>query len=143
MRRLLAPCLAVLVLTAGCGSSSSGSSSGTASRTPSSAATLPPSAAPSASSSTPAAPDAQVLTLTVKGNTVTGDTGTVPVRIGHPVHLTVTSDVADEVHVHGADVSADVAAGGTVVIDFVQQAPGRFEIELEKRKRVLTRLQVS
>ena len=44
---------------------------------------------------------------------------------------------------HGVDVGKDVPAGGTVVIDFTQRAPGRFEVELEQRKRVLTRLQVS
>lgn len=95
----------------------------------------PPSTAPTAA--------VQHLQLTVSGNIVTGDTGTVPVKLGQPVQLTVTSDVADEVHVHGADVGKDVEAGGTVVIDFVQNAPGRFEVELEKRKRTLTRLQVS
>lgn len=88
------------------------------------------------------APQVQRLALTVSGGEVTGDTGTVPVGLGQPVQLTVTSDVADEVHVHGADVSGDVAAGGTVVIEFVQDAPGRFEVELEQRKQVLARLQV-
>lgn len=98
-----------------------------------------------ASASPTATPGAEVqrLTLTVKGDSVTGDTGTVDVRLGRPVELTVTSDVADEVHVHGVDVGKDVPAGGTVVIDFTQRAPGRFEVELESRKRVLTRLQVS
>lgn len=89
-----------------------------------------------------AVPQVQRLTLTVANGKVTGDTGTVPVRLGQPVELTVTSDVADEVHVHGVDVGKDVEAGGTVVIDFVQEAPGRFEVELEQRKQVLTRLQV-
>lgn len=96
------------------------------------------SASPSATSSE----GVRQLHLVVSGSAVTGDTGTVVVRLGQPLRLTVTSDVADEVHVHGADVSAQVAAGGTVVLDVVEQAPGRFEVELEKSKRVLTRLQV-
>jgi len=79
----------------------------------------------------------------VKGSSVTGDTGTVAVRLGAPLQISVTSDVAEEVHVHGADISKDVEAGGTVVIDVTQKAPGRFEVELERSKRVLTRLQVS
>lgn len=99
--------------------------------------------APASAPGTSAAPGARQLHLVVSGSSVTGDTGTVDVRLGQPVRLTVTSDVADEVHVHGADVHADVAAGGTVVLDFVQSAPGRFEVELESQKRTLTRLQVS
>ena len=98
-----------------------------------------------ATSPVPALSPAQVqrLHLTVKGSSVTGDTGTVDVKLGRPVELTVTSDVADEVHVHGVDVGREVPAGGTVVLTFTQTAPGRFEVELERRKRVLTRLQVS
>ena len=98
---------------------------------------------PESTASAEPAADVQRLHLTVKGSSVTGDTGTVDVKLGKPVELTVTSDVADEVHVHGVDIGKDVPAGGTVVIDFTQDAPGRFEVELESRKRVLTRLQVS
>lgn len=85
------------------------------------------------------------LSLVVAGDRVTGDTGIVEVAVGEPVRLTVTSDVADEVHVHGPGrgFSVDVAAGGTATIEFVQTAPGRFEIELEQARRVLTRLQVT
>lgn len=86
---------------------------------------------------------AKQIAVTVKGGKVSGDTGTVDVRIGEQVALTVTSDVADEVHVHGVDIGKDVAAGGTVTIDFSQPAPGRFDVELESRKLTLLRLQVS
>jgi hypothetical protein len=47
--------------------------------------------------------------------------------------LAVTSDVADEVHLHGYDISRDVQAGGTVRIAFRATLPGRFEVELEGR----------
>ena len=96
----------------------------------------------SAQSASPSGGVTQVR-LVVKGSSVTGDTGTVAVRLGAPLQISVTSDVAEEVHVHGADISKDVEAGGTVVIDVTQKAPGRFEVELERSKRVLTRLQVS
>ena len=49
------------------------------------------------------------------------------------VVLVVTSDVADEVHLHGYDLAAEVAAGGTVRIRFRATVPGRFEVELEER----------
>ena len=148
--RLIPVLVVVAALSAACGTSAStadpapaatSSSSAAASSAPSSSGS---SSAPAASpSSAPPSADVQRLSITVKGSSVTGDTGTVDVRLGRPVELTVTSDVADEVHVHGVDIGKDVPAGGSVVIDFTQTAPGRFEVELESRKRVLTRLQVS
>jgi outer membrane lipoprotein SlyB len=49
------------------------------------------------------------------------------------VVLVVTSDVADEIHLHGYDKAKDVAAGGTIRIPFKATIPGRFEAELESR----------
>ena len=49
------------------------------------------------------------------------------------VALVVTSDVADEIHVHGYDISKDVRAGGTARIVFTADIAGRFEVELEER----------
>jgi hypothetical protein len=55
------------------------------------------------------------------------------VEKGDKVVLVVTSDVADEVHLHGYDISRDIAAGGTVRLPFKATIPGRFEAELESR----------
>ena len=52
---------------------------------------------------------------------------------GDQVVLVVTSDVADEIHLHGYDISRDVAVGGTVRLPFTATIPGRFEAELEER----------
>jgi hypothetical protein len=52
---------------------------------------------------------------------------------GDRVVLVVKSDVADEIHLHGYDVSRDVEAGGTVRLPFKATIPGRFEVELEAR----------
>lgn len=115
--------------------------------------TTPPGAAPPETTApaaptpvpsvTPAGPQVRRLEVTVRTDgPVTGDTGTVDVAVGEPVELTVTSDVADEVHVHGSDVRADIPpGGGTVVLTFAQPAPGRYEVELETSGRVLLRLQ--
>lgn len=54
-------------------------------------------------------------------------------RRGDPVVLVVESDVADEVHIHGYDISKDVEVGGTARISFRATVPGRFEVELEGR----------
>ena len=58
------------------------------------------------------------------------------------VVVTVTSDVADEVHVHGYDLMADVAPGAPATIRFTADAPGRFEIELEDTGVQIAELEV-
>jgi hypothetical protein len=52
---------------------------------------------------------------------------------GDSVAIVVESDVADEIHLHGYDLSTDVAAGGTARLEFTADVPGRFEVELENR----------
>ena len=64
------------------------------------------------------------------------------VDLDSAVVLTVTSDVADEVHVHGYDVMADVAPGAPATIRFTADAPGRFEIELEETGVQIAELEV-
>lgn len=52
---------------------------------------------------------------------------------GGRVLIVVKSDVADEVHLHGYDISRDVAADRTARLRFRATLPGRFEVELENR----------
>ena len=61
---------------------------------------------------------------------------------GRNVVISVTSDVADEVHVHGYDLMADVAPGAPATIRFKADAPGRFEIELENTGVQIAELEV-
>ena len=61
---------------------------------------------------------------------------------GEPVVVVVRSDVADEVHVHGYDLTADVAPGKPVRIEFAANLTGRFEIELEGRHKQIAQLTV-
>ena len=53
---------------------------------------------------------------------------------GDRVVLVVRSDVADEIHLHGYDLSTDVVAGGTARLRFTADVVGRFEVELESRQ---------
>lgn len=69
--------------------------------------------------------------------------GRAQVALGAEVRLTVTSDVASEVHVHGYDETADVAPGSPAVIEFTADIPGIFEVELHAGNTVLVELQVS
>jgi hypothetical protein len=98
-------------------------------------------ASPIAPSPTGAAVD-QTIRITYAGGKVTGVEGLVKVKLNTKVALTVTSDVADEVHFHGYDKSVDVAKGGTATIVFTANKPGRFVVELEKLGRRLVTLQI-
>jgi hypothetical protein len=62
---------------------------------------------------------------------------------GDPVRFAVTSDVADEIHVHGYDLKKDVPAGGTVRFSFPANIEGVFEVELEGRRQQIAELRVT
>jgi hypothetical protein len=114
-----------------------------------------PQAAPTASTptaSTPAtgspgrspepAQDGTVIELTYADGEVSGDTDRVEVPLGGTVVLRVTSDVAEQIHVHGVDEYVDVPAGQPTEATFVADVPGVFEVELHRAGTLLTRLQV-
>jgi hypothetical protein len=98
---------------------------------------------PSATTTAPTPEPSDVVTITI---TVPGDTAPTvrrfSVQQGRKVKLVVRSQLADEVHFHGYDLSADVAPGQPATIDFTANAPGRFEIELEERGLKIAELEV-
>jgi hypothetical protein len=61
---------------------------------------------------------------------------------GDRVELTINSDTADEVHIHGYDLMKDVERGGSVSFSFPANIDGEFEIELEDAKQQLASLRV-
>lgn len=81
--------------------------------------------------SDPTAPEPTMVTIVIKGGTPVGGIKRVSLKKGDKVVLVVRSDTADEIHLHGYDLSRDVAAGGVARIPFVASVPGRFEAELE------------
>jgi hypothetical protein len=82
------------------------------------------------------------LAVEVTGGRATGDTGRVPVDLGEQVTLTVTSDAADEFHLHGYDLTADLVPGQPAVLTFTADIAGVFEAELHDAGTVLLSLQV-
>jgi FtsP/CotA-like multicopper oxidase with cupredoxin domain len=74
-------------------------------------------------------PDAPLIEI--EGGEVKGGVSEIRAEAGDTVRFSVTSDAADEVHVHGYDVKKDVEAGGTARFSFKATIPGIFEIELE------------
>jgi len=62
---------------------------------------------------------------------------------GDQVRFVVTSDVSDEIHVHGYDFMKDVKAGGKVSFSFPAKIDGEFEVELENRGEQIAKLVVN
>jgi hypothetical protein len=91
---------------------------------------------------TTAAPEPVRINYVIVGGEPQGGIQRDSVARGKEVVITVTSDVADEVHVHGYDLMADVAPGAPATIRFTADAPGRFEIELENTGVQIAELEV-
>ena len=82
-------------------------------------------------------------TIVVKNAAPVGGIQRATVEKGDHVALVVYSDVEDEVHVHGYNFATDVDPTVVGKIDFVADAPGRFEVELEDRGVKIAELTVT
>jgi hypothetical protein len=83
--------------------------------------------------------------VTVAGDTVTTANDRVDAEVGQTVRITVTSDVAEEVHVHGFDLSVDLEPGEPGELEFEvtdDPGPGLYEVELEESGLLLFQLEV-
>lgn len=58
------------------------------------------------------------------------------------VRLLITSDVDDDVHVHGYDIEAALEAGRTTTVELVADQQGVFEVETHDGGLTLLQLQV-
>ncbi len=94
------------------------------------------------SSSSSSAADQLRLEVHVTGGQVGGDAGRAQIAEGTHVTLVVTSDVADEVHVHGYDIESELEPGTPAELSFDATIPGVFEVELHESGTVLLTLQV-
>lgn len=95
-----------------------------------------------ASATTSTSEAAETIRVEVRDRQVVGGSRRVRVDLGETVRIEVASDVADEVHVHGYERLADVEAGRRVVVEFVADIPGIFEVELEGLRLKLLDLEV-
>ena len=81
-------------------------------------------------------------TVTVVNGKPDGGVKTITYNKGDTVDLTVKSDTADEIHIHGYDLHKDVPKGGSVRFTFPASIDGKFVIELENASEQIASLQV-
>jgi small nuclear ribonucleoprotein (snRNP)-like protein len=132
MRTLAALVTLVLAVAAGCGGGDEEAVPPTTTEPPAATATEPAPATTEAPPATTAPPKPEVerVTIRVRGGQPVGGIVRIAVDRGTRVVLEITSDVADEAHLHGYDLSMNLAPGQPNTLSFVAKTPGRFELEL-------------
>jgi FtsP/CotA-like multicopper oxidase with cupredoxin domain len=131
------------LLVAGCGGDDGGGQAAATTTVTTAAATSTSQAPTTGEASTTTAGFAGTLIeAKVTGSEVETAERRVRVDRGAKVRIRVEADRSEEVHVHGYDLSEDVAPGKPAVIDFTADAPGVFEVELEQARLKLFELQV-
>jgi Cu-Zn family superoxide dismutase len=84
-----------------------------------------------------------VPTIEVKNDEPVGGVQELEFDSGEEIRFRVSSDAAEEIHVHGYDVAKDVPAGGTVEFSFPAEIEGIFEVELEALGTQIAELRVN
>ena len=129
---LIAASTVASVALVGCGSNDSESASSMDTTTTEQTTTTTETTTEETTTTTEAEEPTEVKIVVVNG-TPKGGIVRKTVDKNDQVVLVVTSDVADEIHLHGYDKAKDVTAGGTIRLPFKATVPGRFEAELESR----------
>lgn len=100
--------------------------------------------APQASVEPAPAPAPEFDEVVVRDGKPAGGLKTIKARKGDRVRIEVSSpDTTGEVHLHGYDVSRDLAAGGTVRFSFDANLEGIFEMELEETAVPIAKIEIS
>jgi FtsP/CotA-like multicopper oxidase with cupredoxin domain len=70
-----------------------------------------------------------VTRISVKGGVIAGDVKSIEVAKGDTVRIVVSSDVEDEIHLHGYDIEKEAAPGKPARFKFKADVEGAFELE--------------
>lgn len=141
-RRVVPGLLLCCLLLAGCGGDDGGEQAASATVTTVAATSTTEPSSTSGAPTTTAGFAGTVIEAKVTGSTVETASRRVRIDLGEKVRIRVEADRNEEVHLHGYDLSKDVAPGRPAVLDFTADAPGVFEVELEQARLKLFELQV-
>ena len=88
------------------------------------------------------APKSETVSIDVKNAKPVGGVKQIKLKQGGTLTLTVSSDTADEIHVHATDQHKDVEKNGSVTLVIKPTGTGNSEIELEGHKQQLAELTI-
>jgi hypothetical protein len=83
-----------------------------------------------------------VVKVAIRSGKVVPPTHRVQVGVGQKVHLEVTSDQADVLHIHGVNIEKPLVAGKTRTVVFSESQSGLFEVETHESNLQLLQLEV-
>ncbi|MFC0626619.1 cupredoxin domain-containing protein [Kribbella deserti] len=156
----LLPALGMLVL-AGCGDETDPGTGAAPSSTPSStpselpstpttAATTPTAPATPPKAGTPsntADPSGELADVTIDVVIANGKVSpsgvSVKAKVGQTVRVTGTSDVEEELHIHGYEKALELKPGKPQAVTFKAETKGTFEIETHETAKLVAKLVVS
>ena len=136
-RSILAVLTAGVLLTAGCGGGSNNSAQG------SSSSTAPSTVSPSDMQNQQAPPNRLDIDVTIKGGNVDPTNAQLQAKVKEPIVVRVTSDVADELHVHSTpDHTFKIEPNKAMQFQFSIDVPGNVDIELHQLNKVVATVSV-
>jgi pyruvate/2-oxoglutarate dehydrogenase complex dihydrolipoamide acyltransferase (E2) component len=146
-QRIVLLAIAAVVLVAGIALASGGGDDDqdATATTPAAQTQEAPASEPAATQETaPAEPPApRVETIRMRGRAPVGEPRTLRYERGDAIRLRFTSDVAEEVHIHGFDEYVDVPAGGTPKAARLKaDLEGIFEVEAHSSGEILAKLEI-
>ena len=80
--------------------------------------------------------------IRMRGRAPVGEPRTLRYERGDTIRLTFSSDVAEEVHIHGFDEYVDVPAGGTKTARLAAALEGIYEVESHGSGELLAKLEI-
>lgn len=89
------------------------------------------------------APKPEIDTIVVRDGAPVGGVQELEYDAGEEIRFRVRSNTADEVHVHGYDVSKEVPAGGSATLSFPADIEGIFEAELHGSGQQIAEIRVN
>lgn len=84
-----------------------------------------------------------VPTIVVRNGEPVGGMQELEYNAGEEIRFRVSSNKADEVHVHGYDVEEEIPAGGSATLSFPADIEGIFEVELHGSETQIAELRVN
>ncbi len=90
-----------------------------------------------------ALPQPKTFELSIKNKKLSSGSETINVTEGEKVVLKITSDIQEELHLHGYDISVDLEKDTPAELSFTASISGRFVFELEKSKTDLGAVEVA
>jgi hypothetical protein len=108
------------------------------------AATTPTAPATTGQATTPAPPPRPPIpVIRTRDGSPVGGVRTISVDQGERLRFRVTSNVAEELHVHGFDVTRDIGPGKPVSFNLKTSFTGRFEVEFHGSGEQIATLEVN